>query len=69
MMTPRALSAHMLAGNGAPVEDWRAIRSALTAGQVQAIHDKCQWEQASWLAVLRDWPSMFEPIRERTTDA
>ena len=46
---------------GATRDEIREIKNALTPAQMQRIHDKQQWEQCSFLAVLRDWPSLFEP--------
>lgn len=39
---------------------WKALVNSLTDEQKDRIRAKCQWEHCSWMAVLRDWPDLFE---------
>jgi len=47
--------------SGVYMEELKQIKAALSPEQLDRIHAKQQWEQCSFLGVLRDWPSLFEP--------
>lgn len=47
-------------------KEWAAIRAALTPQQVERIKAKCEWEQASWLSVYKDWPALFVAVDAHT---
>lgn len=59
------MSKQMLAGkNGnGPVQqsDWAWIIASLTPQQMRRIEAQAAEHDCSMLAVLRDWPEMFEP--------
>jgi hypothetical protein len=57
----RTLSERMRTTNrGVATAEWRALRESLTGAQLQRIRAKQAYEACSFLAVLRDWPSLFE---------
>ena len=55
------MSDDLAKGEGVSRADFEKLRDALTTEQVERIKDKCRWEGVTWLGVLRDWPSLFEP--------
>jgi hypothetical protein len=60
-MTAREASEHLRREGSLPVGVLGQLRDALTPEQIERIEAKCQWEHCSWLAVLRNWPNLFEP--------
>jgi hypothetical protein len=48
--------------------EYREAWKKLSPTQRARVMLKQQWEQASRLAVFRDWPSLFDPDREQDAD-
>ena len=63
-MTAQEMSDKIRSGESFPPGTWRSLVDSLSDEQKERIRAKCSWERCSWMAVLADWPSLFEHDEE-----